>query len=58
MGFGAAAGVAAGGGESTLPTLTGRTAKYTIPEASTAPVAKAVASFQFTFTPSPPRLLV
>ena len=33
-----------------------RTAKYTIPEASTAPVAKADTSFQFIFAPRPPRL--
>jgi hypothetical protein len=57
-GFGAIAGATSGFGESTLPILTGRTEKYTIPEASTAPVAKADANFQFTFTPRPPRLLV
>jgi hypothetical protein len=47
-----------GFGGSTLPTSTGLTAKYTIPDASTAPVANADTSFQFMFTARPPRLLV
>jgi hypothetical protein len=42
---------------SRVGTSCGFTAKYTIPDASTAPVAKAVASFQFTITQQPPRLL-
>src|ERR1700722_8199204 len=57
-GFGTIAGASTGFGESTLPILTGRTEKYTIPEANTAPAAKADDSFQSTFAPRPPRLLV
>jgi hypothetical protein len=35
-----------------------QTAKYTIPKASRAPVAKADPTFELMFTPRPPRLLV
>jgi len=51
-------GAATGLAELWLTKSTGRMAKYTIPEASKAPVPNADASFQFTFTPRPPRLLL
>jgi hypothetical protein len=52
VGGGAAACITTG----LVATSTGFTAKYTIPDASTAPVAKADTSFQSIFAPRPLRL--